>query len=218
MRGGLAGGSALPESRGSGPQHHWHKLQIGCHRTLLWVREAYGLQTVGSDLPPKFSDTSAVVADGAVAAEARTAWESRWVRAWNETVAHTAREHNSQLFAALGETALGSTERIELLHTITGPNWRDEFGNEPFDNDSYRDWSQRGVDTPRSKRPLRLENHPERRDLQALVSAWEAGLTKIITIPCDGSYTRKVGPNALLVTDPTRGDSGAYREALGSFL
>lgn len=185
---------------------------------LLWVREAYELQPVGSDLPPKLSDTPAVVTDGAVAAETRTAWEFRWVREWHETVAHTAREHNPELFAALRETALGSTERIELLHTITGPNWRDEFGNEPFDNDSYRDWSQRGVDTHMSRRPLRLEDHPERRDLPALVAAWEAGLTKIITIPCDGTYTQKVSPNALLITDPTRQDSDAYRAALGSFL
>ena len=62
-----------------------------------------------------------------------------------------------------------------------------------------------------------LEDAPERRDLVALIPAWRAGLTKIVTIPCVGEYVRRLGPHGLLMTDATREDSDAYRRALGSF-
>ena len=68
-----------------------------------------------------------------------------------------------------------------------------------------------------ASRPDALRNSPEHRDLEALIPAWRAGLTKIVTIPCRGEYTRKLGTNALLVTDGTRADSGLYRAALASF-
>ena len=62
-----------------------------------------------------------------------------------------------------------------------------------------------------------LENSPERRDLEALIPAWRAGLTKVVTIPCRGDHTRRVGDNALLVTDETRADSERDRRALAAF-
>lgn len=185
---------------------------------LLWVREAFELQLVGVDLPPKLSDAPALVTDGALTAETRKVWESGWARTWDATVVHAAKEHDAQLFSEMRTTALGSIERIELLRAIAGPNWRDEFGNEPFDNDSYRDWSQRGVDAHRAGRPRGLQDNPERRDLSALIPAWEAGLTKIITIPCIGTYAHKVSASALLITDRTRQESDAYRQALDSFI
>jgi hypothetical protein len=63
-----------------------------------------------------------------------------------------------------------------------------------------------------------LENSPEHRDLGAMVPAWRAGLSKILTIPCPGGYTRKLNANVLLVTDTTRADSDRYRDALRSFV
>ena len=63
-----------------------------------------------------------------------------------------------------------------------------------------------------------LEDHPERRDLPTLISAWRAGLTKIVTIPCSGEFTRRVSKNALLVTAGTREDSDSYRRALSTFI
>lgn len=185
---------------------------------LLWIREAYELEPVGVDLPPTLSDTPAVVHDAVLTDETRLAWESAWSRVWAAVLAHAAKEHDPQLFAELHKTVPGSTERVEMLHAVVGPTGREEFGDEPFDTASYREWSRRGVDAHRAKRPRQLDDHPERRDLTALIPAWKKGLTRIVTIPCRGSYTRKIGVNALLVTDETRDDSDAYRHALGAFV
>ncbi|GAB3617589.1 hypothetical protein GCM10027416_21460 [Okibacterium endophyticum] len=65
-------------------------------------------------------------------------------------------------------------------------------------------------------RPRSLEDSPEHRSLDSLIPAWEAGLSKIITIPCRGEYTRVVGDSALL-TEVTRNDPDRYAVALGTF-
>jgi hypothetical protein len=66
--------------------------------------------------------------------------------------------------------------------------------------------------------PTRLEDQPERRDLAALIPAWRAGLTTIVTIPCAGEFTLRIGENALLTTAATREDSDSYRRALSMFI
>ena len=53
--------------------------------------------------------------------------------------------------------------------------------------------------------------------IAALVPAWEAGLMRIVTIPCRGEHTRVIGDSALLVTDATRADPELYSAALASF-
>ena len=58
---------------------------------------------------------------------------------------------------------------------------------------------------------------PEHRDLDALIRAWRAGLTIVVTIPCQGEFSRKITDNALLMTDTTRADSSTYQRALNSF-
>lgn len=68
-----------------------------------------------------------------------------------------------------------------------------------------------------SSRPRALEDSPERRDLDALIPAWRAGLTRIVTIPCSEVHTQKIGPNTLLVTERTRADSESFQNALASF-
>jgi len=50
-----------------------------------------------------------------------------------------------------------------------------------------------------------------------LIPAWQAGLSKTITIPYQGSYTRVIGQHTLLVTDETREDHRRYSEALKQF-
>ena len=47
--------------------------------------------------------------------------------------------------------------------------------------------------------------------------AWEAGLTRIVTIPCRGEHTRIISNSALLVTQTTRADPTLYCAALTSF-
>jgi len=58
---------------------------------------------------------------------------------------------------------------------------------------------------------------PEHRDLDALITAWQAGLTKIVTIPCQRDFHRRISPTAMLMTDAERADSAAYRRALNAF-
>ena len=55
-------------------------------------------------------------------------------------------------------------------------------------------------------------------DPGSLVSAWEAGLTKIVIIPCEGVYARKIAPTAMLVTTTTRLDPDAFKSALANFI
>lgn len=185
---------------------------------LLWLREAYALRIHGDDLPPLLVDTPAAVQDPAVSAATLDEWGAAWPRIWRAALAHAGRDHDPRLFDELRTTADGSPERAELLHRIAGPSWRDEFGDAAFDHGSYAGWSEQGADADLAAMPTRLEDQPERRDLSALIPAWRAGLTKIVTIPCVAEFTRRVGVNALLMTSATREDSDSYRRALGAFI
>ena len=185
-------------------------------RELLWLREAHDLQPEGDDLPPRLVDTperAAIPADDAT----RALWEDAWVRIWRAVAAHAAREHDPQLFDQLQGTQAGSPQREALLREIVGPDWGDEFDRDAFQDPSHVEWEQTSMTAFIASRPHDLENSPELRDLDALIPAWRAGLTKIVTIPCQGEYTRKLGPHALLITDATRADSDRYRRALNSF-
>ena len=46
---------------------------------------------------------------------------------------------------------------------------------------------------------------------------YDAGLTKIVTIPCRGEFAGRISDHALLMTEGVRADSAAYRRALASF-
>ncbi|MEO2130805.1 MAG: hypothetical protein ABGX78_06125 [Microbacterium sp.] len=183
---------------------------------LLWLREAHHLEPRGENLPPLLSETPAdasIETDAAVRAD----WESVWPQAWSEALKHAGRDTDPSLFDRIQATADGSPERAALVREIVGPDVRDNFGQHAFADPSYREWEQEGMDEFISSRPRALEDSPERRDLDALIPAWRAGLTKIVTIPCRGVHDRKIGANALLVTDRTRADSESFRRALASF-
>lgn len=67
-------------------------------------------------------------------------------------------------------------------------------------------------------RPLAsFEDQPERQSLDALIIAWRRGLTKIVTIPCRGEFTRVIGERSLLVTDESRNDVDMLSAALLQF-
>lgn len=184
---------------------------------LLWIREAYGLAPRGDDLPPVLSDSPAAVRDNTVSTDARAAWAEAWPRIWQQTAAHAGGEKDPRIFEELHSTADGSAERADLLRRLIGPSWRDDVGGAALDSPAYRAWSESGAAAHAAALPTRLEDSPERRDLAALIPAWRAGLTIIITIPCVGEFTRRIGPNALLLTSTTRADSAAYRRALATF-
>lgn len=183
---------------------------------LLWLREAHDLRPAGDDLPPLLRNTPAP-AEAPVGDAVRAEWAAAWPRIWDAVVAHAGREPDPGLFEQLHESADGSPERRAILAELVGPTWEDEFGRDAFDDRSYREWEQAGIDVHRATRRDVLENSPERRDLDALIPAWRAGLTKVVTIPCRGDHNRRIGDDALLVTDETRADSERYRRALASF-
>jgi hypothetical protein len=180
---------------------------------LLWIREAYDLEPRGDDLPPLLSHPPLGEALRPPTPRDREEWTSAWPALWAAAVSHAGKEADFALHERLTRTANGSQDRIELLRELVGPSWRDEFGSEALDPPSYREWREGTV----APRPPALEDNPLVRDLDGVVVAWRAGMTKIITIPCDGEYTRRVGDNALLITEQTMTSSDAFRRALGAF-
>lgn len=184
---------------------------------LLWVREAYGLEPTSDDLPPLLVDTPETARVVAATATQHSAWEEAWSRIWHAAVRHAGREDDHEAFERLHGTAPGSPGRAELFTQIIGPTWRDEFGDKAFEDSSYAAWSQRGWDRHRASSPPALDEAPERRDLEALIPAWRAGLTKVVTIPCRGEFVRRISDRALLLTEAVRAESVAYRRALSSF-
>jgi hypothetical protein len=81
----------------------------------------------------------------------------------------------------------------------------------------YRQWTRNLFDQNIAENRLSLDQHPERRCLDALIPAWERGLTTVVLIPCSDDYTRTVGSNALCVTRAARLDPDRYDRALESF-
>lgn len=178
---------------------------------LLWVREVYRFEP-GGDVPPPLNDGPAAfrsIADPAVNSGA-------WSRLWAEVLHHIATLDPGPLLERLHSIAGGSPERAAALGRLIGPNWRDRFGDEAFD-EHYQAWQNRRFEQRRSAYPVPPDEQPERRALDDLIPAWRAGLTLVITIPCTGDFTRIAGPAALLVTDATRTDPDRYAAALRTF-
>ncbi len=178
---------------------------------VLWVREAFALHPVG-DAPPLLIDTPS---RSATSHDAK-GWEDAWPEVWNAVIDHAAEVTDPSIMERLQSTALGASERAELLTRLIGPTWRDRFGDAAFD-DSYRSWTERQFHERSRNHPRSLDESPERVSLHALIPAWEAGLAKIITIPCHGEYTRVIGTSALLITETTRNRPELYTAALETF-
>ena len=173
--------------------------------------------TSTTTLPPLLADSPAAANGPALPESTRATWEQAWPRLWRAAAQHAGHDRDPGRFDRLRQTANGSPERIQILHEIVGPSWRDEFGDVAFDDTSYREWDQRGTDRQISAMRRMGAESPEHRDLDALIRAWRTGLTIVVTIPCRGEFSRKITDNALLMTDATRADSAAYQRALDSF-
>ena len=183
---------------------------------LLWIREAWNLSPVAVDLPPLLVDDSDRAQAKTEPSGGATTWSDAWPSLWERCVHHAGLIRDAAVVEQLYETEDGSPERAELLQTITGPSWRDEFGAAAFTED-YETWNLARFEAQARRQPRSLDEEPERMSLDALIPAWQAGLTKIVTIPCHGSYTRRIGEHALLMTDETRNDPKRYAEALDQF-
>lgn len=179
---------------------------------LLWVREAWSLRPVGDDLPPGLVDPPARAGHP----HDRETWEAAWPQVWEDVVSHAAVLVEPSMFEELTRTADGSRERAELIRRLHGPTWRERFGETAFTED-YWAWTEARFHARLDDRPRSLADSPERRSLDALIPAWQAGLSKVVTIPCRGEHTRVIGGSTLLMTESTRKDPDRYAAALATF-
>ncbi len=183
---------------------------------LLWVREACSLQPAGDDLAPLLSVTPVGAHNEAVRVGKIAEWQEAWPAMWQACLQHAGQIRDATVFEQLHGTAIGSDERTFLLHEIFGPSWRDVLGDEAF-TDQYLVWNQAQFEVNSHRRYQSLEGEPERVSLGALIPAWQAGLSKVVVIPCRGSFTRVIGQHTLLLTAETRDDPKRYSEALKLF-
>jgi hypothetical protein len=185
---------------------------------LLWIREAWELNPGGQDLPPLLADSLTPLPPPASApAPDRVAtWRAAWPAIWDACIHHAGLIRDSSAFERVRETAVGSHERDQMLRELFGPSWREEFGDEALP-EQYAAWAEARFEAQSLRLHRSLEEDPERVSLAALIPAWQAGLTKIVTIPCRGSYTRIIGAHTLLVTEETRSKTRTYSEALAQF-
>ena len=183
---------------------------------LLWVREAWSLQPAGDDRAPLLSVTP-VGAHNEAAPMGKTAeWQEAWPSIWQACLQRAGQIRDATVFEQLVGTAIGADERAALLHELFGPSWRDVFGDDAF-TDQYLVWNHAQFEINSHRQHQSLEEEPERVSLAALIPAWQAGLSKVVVIPCRGSYTRVIGRHTLLLTAETRDDPKRYSEALGLF-
>jgi hypothetical protein len=183
---------------------------------LLWIREAWGLDPSGVDLPPLLLDPPERPPASAVARDRVETWRAAWPARWDACVHHAGLIRDPTAFERLRATTGGSQERELMLRELFGPSWREEFGDEALTG-QYTAWAEARFEAQSRRRSHSLDEDPERVSLAALIPAWRAGLSKIVTIPCQGSYTRIIGPHTLLVTEETRNNARTYSEALAQF-
>jgi hypothetical protein len=180
---------------------------------LLWIREAWNLPLAGTDLPPLLTNTPAPVDADRPASFAL--WRDHWAELWRECLAHAGTVQDPSVFDRLTDSSLGSAARASLIDQLRGPSWRDRFGDEAL-TEAYEDWNRAQYEGLTSRLGLPYDESPERTSLDALIPAWRAGLTKLVLIPCRGSFTRPIGQSALLLTEETRNNPTRYAEALRS--
>lgn len=182
---------------------------------LLWVRVAWSLEPAG-DPPPPPEIVPEPTATTQMFRRDRREWETAWSQLWIGALAHLGRPDDPDRFESLNSSVDGSDERRRLLDEIRGPSWRQRFGHDGFD-DRYHEWVMAISGDRMAEHRLPLEQHPERRCLDAAIVAWERGLETIVTVPCIGEYTRTISASGLCVTRATRLDPDRYRRALLSF-
>ncbi len=177
----------------------------------LWIREAWKLDPVGDDLPPRLIATPEPESARDEASHQR--WTDLWPSAWAGCVAQAAEDRDPSLIEQLQAAPAGSPGRAALLEQLFGPSPRDIFGEGAYTR-SHEVWEKAQFEERVS--PARLHREPEREQLVDLIPAWQAGLTTLVVIPCEGSYTRRIGGNALMLTEQSRFGTD-YGQALQKF-
>lgn len=182
---------------------------------LLWVREAWALDVRGDDVPPPLIDRVEATTVNALRRD-KGDWEHTWPQLWAAALDRRCRTRRPDPRRRIPQAELDRLSETQLLAMLSGPTWRSRFGDSAFD-DGYQSWADRlgRRRNDQFRRPLSEE--PERRSLNALITAWQRGLTTIVPIPCTGTYSRTLGDDTLLITETTREDPRQYSSALTAF-
>ncbi|GAA2248423.1 hypothetical protein N1031_18945 [Herbiconiux moechotypicola] len=183
---------------------------------LLWVREAWQLSPEGGDLPPLLDRTPELEERTAVTVEERASWTRGWPLLWRSALAFAGKEFDQEAAALLPRTVDASAERARLIARLTGPRWLDRFGPRAL-TASFLRWQERERTVLGLRRPLSLDDTPERRSLDALVPAWRRGLRTVVVVPCRGAFARPVGASALVLTERDRRDERRFTEVLQGY-
>jgi len=183
---------------------------------LLWIREAWQLRPAGDDLPPALVDTPGLMHGTHGSAAPIEEWQDAWPGIWAAALHHAATLPDPDILDRLHDSDTGSEERGRLLRELVGPSWRDELGPEAMAEEAEQWMDARFVDRV-GRAGRTVDEQPEHYALDALITAWRSGLTKIVEIPCRGTFTRRIGTHTILVTAETRGDRERYRTSLSEF-
>jgi hypothetical protein len=183
---------------------------------LLWIRQAWNLNPTGDDPPPLLSNFSTSAGAETLLSDKSADWQEAWPSMWLACLEHAGQIRDPSMFEQLHQTANGSVERLDLLQKLSGPSWRNSYGDEAF-TERYQTWNQAQFEMSSQRHIRSWDEEPERVTLAAVIPAWQAGMTKVVVIPCRGTYSRVIGQHALLVTAETRADNERYSEALGLF-
>lgn len=184
---------------------------------LLWVRDAWRLD-VTANAPGPLVDRAEPMHPETRAAQDTAAWELAWPLLWSEAVAHAAEGQDPLLFERLMKPGLDPADHAALLQQLIGPTWRDHFDDAGLGG-AFAEWQSRHTGRLIDRMHARQApgDDPEHVCLAALIPAWKRGLTRVVVLPCEGTFTRTIGPLALLVTASTREDPRRYSDALAEF-
>lgn len=197
------------------PGNPWpHDMVIGIDEgsalllTLLFVRHAWGLAPDADvpELDPAPDCGGSAMPSSATHEEWDRRWRLAWRRAWAwfeiEDVA--GRPHPPELLRGLGPDS--------PLNPYFPPMWEIEHGDEGIDRAALNAWKA----SLRAARSRSIADQPERRNLDALIPAWRAGLDSIIVLPYRGYFARRLDRRHLVVSAATRDSAQLYDLALGS--
>jgi hypothetical protein len=178
--------------------------------TLLFVNDAWDLQM--TRIPP-LAPPPGIGAAFRPATASVDEWRQRWRDAWGQAVAAAGNRPDPPA----GWTADPDRVQQSMMEWMRSRPRRftEVWGDEGFDHEAYRNWvsSLR----PPERHHRRLEEHPERRALPALIGAWRRGLRTVVTMPFARHWSAQGGPHHLLIAEMTRNDIDHYTARLNLF-
>ncbi|UFS60547.1 hypothetical protein [Subtercola endophyticus] len=179
---------------------------------LLFVRDAWGLSPNGAPAVSGAIDVGAssrpnIVDLGDADARWRLEWRANWQR---------FDEHDRAVHALTGAKlrrldAVSDEELIEKYSRMPSRYW-----DQGVDDRAFARWRDEQLKRSEQRRQLPLTEHPERRSLSALISAWECGLTNIVQLPYKGYFADRISRHCLVVSEAARFDAVLYGRALSA--